>query len=276
MIRFPRFACSAIALIVATAPAVAVELSGNIRSATGTLPPDMGVVAQKAGERTVIVGKIEDGRYRITVPDGGRVRLRLRAAGWEGPIRLVWNARTAGPIDLLIYPATVPEPALAAELIEMDRQDQAIRQNLTPETLRDPEFALRMQREDDAREKRLQAIVDTKGWPTNSMVGQDAARDAWVIVQHASPAFLKRCLPLMQAATDKLEMAPSELALSIDRVRMQDGQPQLYGSQLRSGEDGKFELYPIEDREHVDARRAAMELPPLADYLAGFGTRGGQ
>jgi hypothetical protein len=45
----------------------------------------------------------------------------------------------------------------------------------------------------------------------------------------------------------------------------------VYGSQLRDGKGGKLELHPIEDRAHVDARRAAMGMEPLADYLARFG-----
>jgi hypothetical protein len=75
----------------------------------------------------------------------------------------------------------------------------------------------------------------------------------------------------MQAAGDKLEINPQHLALSIDRVRVEAGKPQVYGSQLHEGKGGKLEPDRIEDREHVDERRAAMGMEPLADYLARFG-----
>lgn len=264
-----RCAIPALAILCAASTAAAVELSGAIRSSTGTLPAGIEVFGDRADRLPVIVGKVENGRYRIELPDSGMFRIRLRAAGWDAAPKTIWDPKTAGAPDFLIYPAKVPEPELAAELIEMGRQDQAIRNEIRPGPL-DKLLFERMAKEDLVREQRLGAIIDAKGWPTSSKVGQEAAHNAWLIAQHASPAFLKRCLPLMQAAVDQGEMAPGSLALSIDRDLMHDGKPQRYGSQLRSGADGKSALYPIEDREHVDERRAAMGMEPLANYLKRF------
>jgi hypothetical protein len=272
--RFAQLALAVLPLILAAAPALAVELSGTIVSSTGMLPAGIEVMAQ-GSEPGHIVGKVEGRRYRIEVPDAGLAVLQLRAPGWDAAKKPVFDPKNPGRLDMLMYPARVPEPALAAELIEMGKQDQAIRENIGSGKP-DPAFAKRWQEEDLARERRLGAIIDAKGWPAISMVGHEAAGSAWLIAQHASPAFLKRCLPLMQAAAGKLEISPQQLALSVDRDRMYDGKPQIYGSQLRSGKDGKLELYPIEDREHVDVRRAAMEMEPLADYLARFGDLGKQ
>ena len=240
-----------IPFLLAAAPALAVELSGAILSATGTLPSGVKVVAQGESMGAPMVGKVEGGRYRIQVPDSGRYHVLAQAEGWDAAPKLIWDPKTAGGLDILVYPAEVPEPALAAELIEMGRQDRA-------------------KPGERAREQRLGAIIDAKGWPTVSMVGYEAADGAWTVAQHASPAFLKRCLPLMQAAAGKLEINSQHLALSIDRARVEDGKPQVYGSQLRDGKGGKVEPDPIEDRAHVDARRAAMGMEPLAAYLARF------
>lgn len=259
----------AVLAALAAAPASAVELSGAIRSATGTLPAGLEVVAESPDGIPDVHGTIEGKRYRIEVPDVGRVRLRLLAPDWKAPTKYVWDPKAFSALDFLIYPAQVPEPALAAELIEMGRQDQALRQNFDAHKL-DPAFIKRMNEEDRAREQRLSAIIDAKGWPLISMVGDQAANSAWLMAQHGTKPFLERCLPLMQVAADKLEMPLGDLALSVDRVRMNEGKPQLYGSQLRWDKNGKYELYPIEDREHVDARRIAMGLEPLSDYLKQF------
>jgi hypothetical protein len=48
---------------------------------------------------------------------------------------------------------------------------------------------------------------------------------------------------------------------------MLEGRPQLYGTQFNNV-DGKLELHPIEDAEHVDERRAMLGLEPLAEYKA--------
>lgn len=53
-----------------------------------------------------------------------------------------------------------------------------------------------------------------------------------------------------------------------DRVRIKEGKPQLYGSQL-SGNPLCFD--PIEDEAHVDERRRSIGLEPLADYAKRFG-----
>jgi hypothetical protein len=250
MIRFPHPAL-AIAFLFAAAPVLAVELSGALVSPTGALPP-LKVVAQGESMDPPIVGKVEGGRYRIALPDSGRYHILVKAEGWEAAPKLVWDPKTAGGLDILVYPAEVPEAALAAELIEMARQD-------------------RVKPGDRAREQRLGAIIDAKSWPTMSMVGHEAATGAWTVAQHGSSAFLKRCLPLMQAAAARQEIDSQHLALSIDRARVEAGKPQVYGSQLHDVKGGKVEPDPIEDRANVDKRRAAMGMEPLAGYLARFG-----
>jgi hypothetical protein len=259
-------AIPAIACMLA-APAFAVELTGAIRSSTGRLPPAIEVFGDRADKLPVIHGKAENGRYRITLPDSGVFRLRLQAAGWDAAPKTIFDPKAAGALDFLIYPAKVPEPALAAELIEMGEKDQTIRENLKPGPI-DKELMARMAKEDAVREQRLAVIIDAKGWPTISMVGHKAAKNAWLIAQHAPPAFLKRCLPLMQAAADKGEMAPESLALSIDRDLTNDGKKQRYGTQAQTNEDGKTVMLPIEDPEHLDARRAGMGMQPFASYKA--------
>jgi hypothetical protein len=46
---------------------------------------------------------------------------------------------------------------------------------------------------------------------------------------------------------------------------MQQGKPQIYGTQFTSAADGKLVLHPIEDAEHVDERRRAVGLPSMAE-----------
>jgi hypothetical protein len=46
---------------------------------------------------------------------------------------------------------------------------------------------------------------------------------------------------------------------------MQQGKPQVYGTQFTFVAGGEFVLHPIEDAEHVDERRRAVGLPPMAE-----------
>ncbi|HKC85737.1 MAG TPA: DUF6624 domain-containing protein, partial [Blastocatellia bacterium] len=51
-------------------------------------------------------------------------------------------------------------------------------------------------------------------------------------------------------------------------ILTREGKKQIYGTQLRLNQKTQvMELYPIEDEENVDARRAKVGLAPLAQYL---------
>ena len=167
---------------------------------------------------------------------------------------------------------------LRAELEQMFRDDQAVRGEAMAcvrEHGRDSaEYAALAERgrAQDARHvARLLEIVDEHGWPGTSLVGEDGSRGAFFALQHADHETQKRLLPLVRDAVARGELRPSFLPLIEDRVRMRDGEDQLYGTQIARGEDGKPRLWPIEDAENVDARRAEMELEPLAEYLKRFG-----
>jgi hypothetical protein len=54
-----------------------------------------------------------------------------------------------------------------------------------------------------------------------------------------------------------------------DKVRLQSGRKQLYGSQLRTV-GGNLVPAPIEDSTHVDVRRDAAGLPPLRQAMCSL------
>jgi predicted enzyme related to lactoylglutathione lyase len=115
----------------------------------------------------------------------------------------------------------------------------------------------------------LRALVARSGWPKRSVVGEEGAHDAWLLVQHADrdTAFQNEVLGLMEDAVAADEASGSDFAYLTDRVRIAQGRPQLYGTQARMSPDGELEPYPIEDSTRVDERRPAVGLPPLAEYL---------
>jgi len=113
----------------------------------------------------------------------------------------------------------------------------------------------------------LKQLVDKQGWPTISQVGKPGAAAAWILVQHADadPKFQRRCLDLMTALAQD-EVLADKLAYLTDRVRLAEGQKQLYGTQVIVSE-GRYQPRPIEDEAQVDQRRAKVGLEPLSEYL---------
>lgn len=155
-------------------------------------------------------------------------------------------------------------PSISAELQEMARIDQAMRKD----SIADPaKWDAEVDRSNTAR---LKVIIDEIGWPTISKVGSEASTAAWLLAQHADSdrPFQERAL-LMMKECSVIEVAPWNIAFLEDRVLMWKGMPQLYGTQC-SYQDGVVKPLPILDEQHVDERRAAAGLPPLAEYLAEF------
>jgi hypothetical protein len=156
------------------------------------------------------------------------------------------------------------DSALRRELLVMVDADQRVRQGFGSQM--GSEEVARMQAADAKHTARMKAIVVQHGWPGRSLVGDDGAHAAWLLVQHADAAFMAQCLPLMEHAVSAGEASAKDYAYLLDRVRMSQGKPQVYGTQFISGADGKFVLHPVEDAEHVDERRRAIGLPSMAEY----------
>ncbi|HEX6420956.1 MAG TPA: DUF6624 domain-containing protein [Acidimicrobiales bacterium] len=154
--------------------------------------------------------------------------------------------------------AAVGEPDLRRELLDMQEADQADRTGAPVEEW-----------DDDARTARLAEIVDEHGWPTRSLVGDDGATAAWLIAQHSDldVEFQARALELMRQAVDDGEADPTELAYLEDRVALNQGRPQTYGTQIACA-DGRAEPSELADPDRVEELRAEVGLQPLDDYLA--------
>jgi hypothetical protein len=156
--------------------------------------------------------------------------------------------------------AGVEEPELRDELVEMMDADQQERTGAVAAN------------HDAERTQRLREIVDEHGWPTFDLVGRDGATAAWLIAQHSDQdvAFQEEALGLMQAAADDDQVDPTELAYLEDRVAVNNGEPQRYGTQVRCTPFGAQPATPLVDPEGVDDLRAEVGLDPLASYLAEF------
>lgn len=262
----------AAALILISTSAKSLELvdsvhfSGQVFSSTGVIPEKLSVLADCQDQRERILGKIEGGRYHIDLPPGITCSIVIAEYEWDSDPQPVFDARTAIPLPVLVYPRQVPEPNLARELLEMGRQDSVMRRSWANER-QNSTSTKQMQTDDSLRQKRLMKIIEKKGWPTHSMVGAQAARGAWLIAQHSPAEQLRHWLELMQKAARKHEINLSNLATSIDRVLVNDNKMQIYGTQYRKREDGVIEPKPIEDFANIDARRFSMGMSSYAQYL---------
>lgn len=119
---------------------------------------------------------------------------------------------------------------------------------------------------------RVTAIIDSAGWLSAEEVGAKASQALFLVLQHADrqPAVQARYLPIMREAVAEGRARPRELAMLEDRVAVNSGRPQLYGSQI-GWKDGRPFMQPIADEARVNERRAAVGLEPLERYAERFG-----
>lgn len=150
--------------------------------------------------------------------------------------------------------------AFAMEIVAMADEDQRFRRDRSINAPWDPSV-------DQRNTQRMREIVSVIGWPTLSKVGADAEHKAWLLVQHADLEFQRECFALM-ALEPADEVCPRHLAYLEDRIRVREGRRQRYGTQLEKRGDG-WEPLPVDDPEGLDARRQAVGLEPITEYLNG-------
>ena len=133
-------------------------------------------------------------------------------------------------------------------------------------------FQPRMSALDAENLRTFKALLDRWGWFNRSVWGDNADSDAWLLVQHVDEdlSFQKHVLTLLEPLVQTGGTDPSNFALLYDRVAVNGRRLQRFGTQGYCVGPGKWAPRPIEDTEHVDERRKAVGLPPLADYIASF------
>ncbi len=191
-------------------------------------------------------------------------------ARWKDALAACEAARDA-------YFKTLKEPALARELMDRMARDQRLRRELEKRMREQPDGQKSVPTDslppdlrgdiDGENTQFMKKVIDRHGWPGKSLVGEEAANAAWLLVQHADAdrEFQNRCLGLIKAAFDKGEVTGQQVAYLTDRVLVGQGRKQVYGTQFRLV-DGEMQPAPIEDEANVDVRRKEVGLPPLADY----------
>src|SRR3954454_18004536 len=156
---------------------------------------------------------------------------------------------------------------LRAELLALAAEDRRVRAEQAADGSLFEGYYRRLEEVHRRNAVRLARIIEEHGWPGRSLVGEDGAEAACLVLHHAigDPALQRRGLELLRQAVAQGEVAAAHPAMLEDRICFFEGRPQRYGTQYDWGEDGVLGPHPIEDIEGVDERRRAVGLPPLGE-----------
>jgi hypothetical protein len=124
---------------------------------------------------------------------------------------------------------------------------------------------------DKTNQDEAKRILNKYGYPGYSLVGESGSGRYWAIVQHCDDdvAFQQKVLLLMKKEVDRKNASGENYAYLKDRVLTNLKRKQLYGTQgIRDPKTKKWAPLPISDAAHVEARRKAMGMIPLKQYIA--------
>ena len=116
---------------------------------------------------------------------------------------------------------------------------------------------------------RIEKMFGKYGFLGYDKVGEEGSKHFWLLVQHSDklPEFQKRVLKAMDKEVKKGNASPSDYAYLYDRVKVNAGEKQRFGTQLSYDPAGQpFPKIGLVDSANVDKFRKAYKLEPLKDY----------
>ncbi|MCX6303998.1 MAG: hypothetical protein NT040_03430 [Bacteroidetes bacterium] len=116
----------------------------------------------------------------------------------------------------------------------------------------------------------IKPLFDKYGYPGYDQVGDQSSHNFWLLVQHADfhPDFQESVLVKMKAEADKGNASLKDYAYLYDRVKVNSGKFQLYGTQMTLDSlQMSYKPDPVADPEKLNERRKQVGLSTIEDYI---------
>ena len=127
---------------------------------------------------------------------------------------------------------------------------------------------------DSLNQVRVEKILKANGWPSPAEVGKEACEAIFMVLQHAdrNVGWQKQYLPQVRRAAKAGKIDSADMAMFIDRVRLNTGRKQLYGTQIGYHEaSDQHYVKPLKDPLTLEKRRGPIKhLPPMDLYLSNW------
>ncbi|MGD1847992.1 MAG: DUF6624 domain-containing protein [Salibacteraceae bacterium] len=133
-----------------------------------------------------------------------------------------------------------------------------------------------MRKTDSLHGIQLKAIFDQYGFVGYDLAGKAGSHHFWMLVQHQDQHvdFQLAVLEKMKVAAENGNASFQDYAYLIDRIKVNQGQPQIYGTQLTLNEDStSYTPKPVIAPDQLNTRRATAGLPPIEFYIKAMNKR---
>ena len=101
-------------------------------------------------------------------------------------------------------------------------------------------------------------------------VGKQGSSNFWLMMQHCDndPKFQEEVLSEMKKHIERKNANPSNYAYLIDRVNVNTGKPQVYGTQMKLNQEGSsYEPKPVIEPKNLNKRREEVGLSTIEEYI---------
>lgn len=178
----------------------------------------------------------------------------------------------------LIKPETTFNKELAATLDTIYQEDQKYRlesrklEKLHGWDSKEVQNILKIiQEKDSINLIKVEKILENYGWLGSDIIGENGNRTLFLVIQHSKLEIQEKYLPIIKEAVRNGKAKASHAALMEDRVLIERGEKQIYGSQLEMDYKTKnYVLSPMIDPDNVDKRRSEVGLQPISEYLKNW------
>lgn len=155
------------------------------------------------------------------------------------------------------------------ELLHMIREDEAVREALAQTGELYHGYHPAMEKVHLKHAKRLKEIIDEHGFPTRDHVSEDAVVAALRLILHAIswPEFMRAQEVTLIDLAKAGKVPKMYVAFLVDRIRFYEGRKQVYATNTDWDENGIMKVSDVEDEEHLNERRATMDLEPLESLV---------
>jgi|GEM_PF-4946923 len=140
-----------------------------------------------------------------------------------------------------------------------------------PEAARTDSVAGRVRRGARQCAAAIREMLITYGWLGALRVGPRDADFFFRVVMTSDATIRALALPALREAVSRGGASLADFARLEDRVLVDAGKPQIYGTQFFTNATGSKECYPLEEPARVDQLRTAAGLPPLAGFTRRVG-----
>jgi hypothetical protein len=172
---------------------------------------------------------------------------------------------------------------LVDQLAEMVKEDQKWRNYLTKynnnelgaDTVSRDYLLQQMQTTDSLNHFKLWQIFTMYGYPNYDLVGETGATNFWLLMQHQDkhPKFQEAVLEKMKIEMERGKASPTFYAYLVDRVNVNTGKLQVYGTQMMPNASGtSYEPQPVIEPEKLNARRLSVGLDSIETYIQTMNT----